>query len=80
MALKTMLQHTYPSLLFVELKKEDTNNVAALLEHKDDIKLVYLDGYKRYCYLILAGLMVDYEEQVFIIGIKANMQCSICHI
>ncbi len=24
--------------------------------------------------------MVDYEEQVFITGIKANMQCSICHV
>ena len=24
--------------------------------------------------------MVDYEEQVFITGDKANMQCSICHV
>ena len=24
--------------------------------------------------------MVDYKEQVFITGIKANMPCSICHI
>ena len=42
--------------------------------------MVCADGYKRRCYLVLAGLMVDYEEQVLITGIKANMQCSICHV
>ena len=35
--------------------------------------MIYADGFKRYCYLILAGIIVDYKEQVFIIGIKANM-------
>ena len=39
-----------------------------------------VDSYKRHCYLVVAGLMVDYKEQIFIIGIKTNMQCSICHI
>ncbi len=63
MALKTMLQHTYPSLLFVDFKKKgDINDVAALFEYKDGIKLVYADGYKRRCYLILAGLMIDYKQ------------------
>ena len=80
MALKTMLQRTYPSLPFVELNKRDTNDIAALLEHKAGIELVYTDGYKRRCYPVLAGLMVDYEEQVFITGIKGNMQCSICYV
>ena len=75
-----MLQRTYSSLPFVELRKRDTNDVAILLEHKDDIELVFVDSYKRRCYLVLVGLMVDYKEQVFITGINANMQCSICHI
>ena len=80
MALKTMLQRTYPSLPFVELRKRDTNNVAALLEHKDGIELVCADSYKRRCYPVLAGFMVDYKKQVLITGIKPNMQCSICHV
>ena len=72
-ALKIILQRIYPSLSFVELRKEDNNNVATLLEHKDGIKLVCADGYKRRCYPILAGLMVDYKEQILITCIKANM-------
>ena len=48
--------------------------ITALLEYtKKGIELVCADGYKRRCYPILAGLMVDYEEQVLITGIKANM-------
>ena len=62
------------------LKKADTNDVAALLEYKYGIKLVCANSYRRRCYLVLAGLMVDYEEQVSIIGINTNMQCSICHV
>ena len=75
-----MLQCIYPSFSSVQLRKEDTNDIAALLEHKDGIELVYVDSYKRRCYPVLAGFMVDYKEQVFITGIKANMQCSICHV
>ena len=62
------------------LKKRDTNDVATLLEDKDDIELVCVDGYKRRCYLLLAGLIMNYVEQVFITGIKANMECFICHV
>ena len=80
MVLKTMLQHTYPSFHYVELGIGDTNDIAALLEHKDGIKLVCVDGYKRRCYPVVASLMMDYEDQVLITGIKANMQCSICHV
>ena len=57
MALKTMLQRTYPSLSSVELGKRDTNNIAILLKHKDSIELVCADGYKRRCYPVLASLM-----------------------
>lgn len=62
MALKTILQYTYPSFFLVDLRKRDTNDVVILLEHKDGIELVCADGYKNYCYLILAGLMVDYKD------------------
>ena len=41
---------------------------------------MYADGYKRRYYPILAGFMVDYEEQVHITGIKANMEFSIYHV
>ena len=80
MALKTMLRRTYPNLFSVQLKKGDTNDVAALLEHKDSNELMCADSYKRCCYAVLAGFMVDYKKQVFITGIKANMQCSICYV
>ena len=76
-----MLQRTYSSLPPVNFKKKgDTNDVTALLGYKDGIELVYVDGYKRRCYPVLAALMVDYKQQVLIIDIKANMQCSICHV
>lgn len=56
------------------LRKEDTNDVVILLEYyKDDIKLVYIDNYKRCCYLILTGFIIDYKEQVLIISIKVNI-------
>ena len=29
---------------------------------KEGIELVYTDSYKRHCYPVLAGLMVDNEE------------------
>ena len=53
----------------------------ALLEYlKNGIELVYIDGYKRRCYPVLASFIVDYEEQVLITSIKANIQCLICHV
>ena len=73
MALKTILQRTYPSFLSDELKKWDTNDIVALLEHKDGIELVCANGYKKHFYSVLAGLIVDYKEQVLITGIKTNM-------
>ena len=39
-----------------------------------------IDYYKRCCYPILVGFIVDYKEQVLIAGIKANMQYLICYI
>lgn len=57
-----------------------TNNVSILLEHKDSIKFLYVDGYKKYYYLILTGFIVDYKEHIVIIDIKANMWYSIYYI
>lgn len=57
-----------------------TDNIIALLEYlKDGNKLECVDGYIRYYYPVLAGLIVYYKEQVLIIYIKINMKCSICH-
>lgn len=38
------------------------------------------DGYTRHCYPIIAGFMVDYEEQVLITGVKSGRHCSICQV
>lgn len=62
------------------LKKRNTNNITTLLEYKDNIELVYANNHKKRYYPPLANLMVDYKEQVLIISIKTNIQCSICHI
>ena len=42
--------------------------------------MVYADNYKKYCYPILTYLMVDYKEQVLVMGIEINMQYLIYHI
>lgn len=38
------------------------------------------DGFTRCCHPIIGGMMVDYEEQVHITGIKKNRHCSICRV
>lgn len=35
--------------------------------------IVYADGYRKHCYLVLANFMVNYKKQVFITKIKINM-------
>lgn len=44
------------------------------------IEMICIDSLKHRYYLILAGGIVDYKEQVLITGIKANMQYFICYI
>ena len=39
-----------------------------------------MEGLKSYCYLIFVNIIIDYEEQVFIIGIKAKVQYSVYYI
>ena len=55
-------------------------DIALLETYKEGIEIWCTNGFKRRCYPVLAGLMVDYKEQVFITGVKANMQCFICHV
>ncbi len=42
--------------------------------------MICIDGLKCHCYIILTGVMIDYEEQVLITGIKANIQYSVCYV
>ena len=42
--------------------------------------MICVDDLKRHCYPILVGVMVEYKEQVFIIGTKTHVQYSICHV
>lgn len=60
--------HKYKNLkaiIYYKVSKtilQNTDDIIALLEYtKDDIKLVSLNGYKRYYHLILVGSMVDYN-------------------
>lgn len=47
---------------------------------KNGIKLVYADSYKKRCYPVLAGLIIDYKEQILILDIKVNIQYSIYYV
>ena len=55
-------------------------DIALLETYKKDIEIRSTDAFKQRCYPVLAGLMIDYKEQVFITGVKVNMQCSICNV
>ena len=55
-------------------------DIALLETYKKGIEIRCADGFKRRCYPVLVGLMVDYEEQVLITGVEANMECSLCHV
>ena len=55
-------------------------DIALVETYKEGIEIRCANGSKQHCYPVFAGLMVDYEEQVLITGVKANMQCSICHV
>lgn len=35
--------------------------------------MIYTNGLKYCCYLILTGVLVDYKEQIFIIEKKTNI-------
>lgn len=47
---------------------------------KDSIELIFADGYNKCCYPVLTDFMIDYKEQVFITGIKVNMECLTYYI
>ena len=55
-------------------------DIALFKTYKEGIEIWCANSFKRRCYPVLADLMVDYEEQVLITEVKANMQCSICHV
>lgn len=48
--------------------------------YNEDIEMIYTNGPKHCYYLILVGIIVDYEEQVFTTKININIQYSIYHI
>lgn len=56
------------------------DDIIALFKYKNSIELMYVNCYKKHCYLIQADFMIYYKEQVFIIIIEINMQYSICYI
>lgn len=80
LTLKTILQHKY---FFYAISWFLTNNVLNIIFLKiynEDIKIQCADNFKQCCYILFTSLMVDYIKQVFITGIKANMQCFIYYI
>lgn len=54
------------AFFLLTLREKDTINVVVLLQHKDDIELMYIDGYQKYCYFMLVDLIVDFEEKVLL--------------
>lgn len=41
--------------------------------YNQNIKMICIDDFKHSCYLILAGVMVDYKKQVLITIMKRNI-------
>ena len=39
---------------------------------KEEVHLLYTDSQNRYCFLLLAVFMANYEKQVILIGIKSG--------
>ncbi len=46
----------------------------------EGLLMMCADGRVRRCHPIIAGMSVDYKEQVVITGIKSGMQCSMCQV
>ncbi len=42
--------------------------------------MICIDNLKHRCYPILASVIFDYKEQVFITEIKVNIQCFIYYV
>ena len=55
-------------------------DIVLLKIYKEGIEIRCSDGFQQRCYPVVAGLMIDYKEQVLITSIKANIQCSICYV
>ncbi len=63
MALKTIIQHIYPSVFSIAFKKLKCRQYySTIWVSKDSIKLVFADGYKKRFYPIQADFMVDYDK------------------
>ena len=46
----------------------------------EGLLMMCADGNVRQCHTIVAGMSVDYEEQIVITGIKSGMQCSMWQV
>ena len=55
-------------------------DIVLLVTYKKGIKIWCTNRFKKCYYFVLASLMIDYKEQVLIIGMKANIQYFIYHI
>lgn len=53
--------------------------IVVKMYYDNSIEKICIDNLKRCCYPILAKVMVDYKEEVFINKIKLNIQYSVCH-
>lgn len=47
---------------------------------KKGVNIRCANDFTKRCHPIIGGMMVDYEEQVLITGIKKNRYCSICTV
>lgn len=77
-ALKIILQCIYHSIY---TRKQNIDDI--IVPFKDlnkDIKMMCIDGNKKYYCSILASFILDYKEQVLITHIKVKLQYSTCQI
>ncbi len=47
---------------------------------KDDVDIICADDFTRKYHSIIVEFMMNYEEQILIMSIKKNQQCSICQL
>lgn len=80
LALNTILKHKCPSLIYKQFGTNNILNIVLQKTYKEDIEIWYTNSFKQYYYPILAALIIDYEKQVLITGIKANMQYLLYYI
>lgn len=66
--------------MFIIIVYNKLIKIVFLNYYKKKIEILCVNGLKHYYFLIFAGVIIDYKEQVFFIKIRANAQYFFCHM